>query len=255
MQWIYLSPHLDDVALSCGGLIWEQARSGLPVSIWTICAGDPPDRPLSLFAQELHSRWGTGFQASQLRRQEDVRACGILSASYSHFTLPDCVYRYHPDSEQALYPTRQAIFGPLHPAESALVEDLSAELSRRLSPDARLVCPLTLGGHVDHQLTRVAAERLAIPLWYYADFPYAQEAQTELVALERAGWERSLYPISPAGMQAWGAAVAAHASQISTFWPDLEAMRAALQAYCGRSGGIPLWQPMPETGKKALEVG
>ena len=29
MRWIYLSPHLDDAVLSCGGLIFEQSRQGL----------------------------------------------------------------------------------------------------------------------------------------------------------------------------------------------------------------------------------
>ena len=59
MEWIYFSPHLDDVALSCGGLAWEQSQSGSPVQVWTICAGDPPARPLSAFAEELHERWET----------------------------------------------------------------------------------------------------------------------------------------------------------------------------------------------------
>lgn len=248
MQWIYLSPHLDDVALSCGGLVWEQTHSGLSASIWTICAGDPPDRPLSAFAQELHSRWATGPQASHLRRQEDIRSCGMLSAGYRHFPIPDCIYRYHPAGGDALYPTRQAIFGALHPAEDELVEQLSAELEHLLPPESSLVCPLTLGGHVDHQLTRRAAERLKIPVWYYADYPYAQEAESELANLELAGWERSLYAISPDALKAWEAAVAAHASQISTFWPDLQAMSRALQAYYARSGGIPLWKSPAKAG-------
>jgi len=42
MHWIYLSPHLDDAVLSCGGIIWQQVQSGHQVEIWTICAADPP---------------------------------------------------------------------------------------------------------------------------------------------------------------------------------------------------------------------
>jgi hypothetical protein len=45
-------------------------------------------------------------------------------------------------------------------------------LRRLLPPDWQLVCPLTLGNHVDHQLVRQAAERIGRPLCYYADLPY-----------------------------------------------------------------------------------
>ena len=68
MEWIFISPHLDDIALSCGGLVWELAHAGDQVSIWTICAGEPPVAPLSPFAESLHDRWQTGAEATQRRR-------------------------------------------------------------------------------------------------------------------------------------------------------------------------------------------
>jgi hypothetical protein len=93
------------------------------------------------------------------------------------------------------------------------------------------------------RISRDFALHLPGTLWYYADYPYAREAAGELAALELSGWERRLFPISPAGMEAWAAAVSAHASQISSFWPDLESMRVALQAYERLYEGIPLWRP------------
>src|SRR5512139_3118661 len=78
MHWIYLSPHLDDAALSCGGLIWEQVHAGDTVSVWTICAGDPPNGSLSPFAEALHARWQSGIEAAVLRREEDVTSCLLL---------------------------------------------------------------------------------------------------------------------------------------------------------------------------------
>ena len=68
MHWIYLSPHLDDAVLSCGGLIWEQVQLGERVEIWTIFAGDPPAEMLTPFAEELHTRWGCGLNAVEIRR-------------------------------------------------------------------------------------------------------------------------------------------------------------------------------------------
>jgi LmbE family N-acetylglucosaminyl deacetylase len=133
MTWIYLSPHFDDIALSCGGQVWEQAQAGQAVSIWTICGGEPPDGPLSAFAQEHHERWGTGRQAVAARREEDIAACKILSAAYRHFDLPDCLYRRvddfpgRPEEEIGKpffpYDSHDALFGSIHPAEERLVDE------------------------------------------------------------------------------------------------------------------------------------
>lgn len=78
MKTIYLSPHLDDAALSCGGLVWMQAQAGERVEIWTMCAGDPPEGRLSDYAQAHHERWGLGREAVAARREEDARSCNIL---------------------------------------------------------------------------------------------------------------------------------------------------------------------------------
>jgi hypothetical protein len=59
--------------------------------------------------------------------------------------------------------------------------------------------------------------------------------------MRQAGWAEVSFLVSAAGLEAWQAAVAAHASQISTFWPDLEAMRAEIQAYLAGPGGVLLW--------------
>lgn len=258
MTWIYLSPHLDDAALSCGGLIAQQGLAGETAEIWTICAGDPPPGSFSPFAEELHARWQTGREATALRRQEDRIACARLSAVPRHLPLPDCIYRRagldygleHPaGSEPAgclpapfLYPDQEAIFGALHPLEEDLVHRLAQLLREWLPPEAELVCPLTLGRHVDHQLTRQAAERLDWRLWYYADYPYVLQHGDQIAALEADGWQMQQFSISPAALQVWIRAVAAHQSQISTFWPDLSAMQTAITAYSDHFGGAVLWK-------------
>ena len=258
MPWIYLSPHLDDAALSCGGLIAQQNLTGEAAEIWTICAGDPPPGPFSPFAEELHARWQTGREATAMRRQEDLIACTRLSAAYRHLPLPDCIYRrsgldYWGENDLAhpghslepgayLYSNREAIFAALHPLEDGLVRLLAQKLGELLPSGVEVVCPLTLGGHVDHQLTRKAAEALGRKLWYYADYPYAREHSEEIVELEASGWRRQQFSISSAALQAWIQAVAAHQSQISTFWQDDSAMQADIRAYHDQSDGAILWK-------------
>jgi len=242
MEWVYLSPHFDDVALSCGGLVWQQAQAGQRVTVWTLCAGAVPQGPLSEFAQSLHARWGTEEDSAPAQRAaEDIASCQQMGAGWQHFDVPDCIYRQGPDGE-FLYASEAALNGDLHPGEARLIQQLARQLADRLPKRARLVCPLAVGSHVDHQLVRAAAERLKRRLWYYADYPYVLKHAESLEQMAQQGWLGRVMPISSAGLAAWQAAIAAHASQISSFWPDLDAMRAAMAQYCAQNGGLKLWK-------------
>jgi LmbE family N-acetylglucosaminyl deacetylase len=241
MDWVYISPHLDDVAFSCGGLVWEQAHRGQMIAIWTICAGDPPPDPLSGFAQSLHERWGVGREAVLQRRSEDMRACQRMGADWQHFSIPDCIYRKSPVSGQALYTSEEGLFGEIHPEEQELVERVRQMLATRLPVGAKLVCPLGLGRHVDHRLTRAAAERTGRALWYYADYPYVQRESAQ-VEEKTVGMSGEAVHLSEAGLEAWVDAAGAYTSQTSSFWADMEAMRESIRGYAGQIGGVKLWR-------------
>jgi len=239
MDWIYLSPHLDDAALSAGGLIWEQTQAGQAVGIWTICAGDPPPGEFSPFASSLHARWGVGREAMEERRAEDIESCTRLGASYRHLDTPDCIYRRSPRTGAYLYASESALWVPVHPDERALIELLSDSLQSMLPPKAKLVSPLSIGDHVDHRLTRAVVEILArragLPLYFYADYPYVRDVRfTDVLATVPF---KSI-PISSEALLAWQDAIACHRSQISTFWVDLGEMRSAIQSYYEEIGGI-----------------
>ncbi len=250
MHWIYLSPHLDDIALSCGGLVWEQCQAGETASIWSICAGEPPAGAFSPFAESLHNRWETPAQAWKRRRDEDLRSCSRLGAAALHFTVPDCIYRQG-DNQRFLYDSEESLWGEIHLAEAGLIQRLADELERTLPGEAHsfsLVCPITLGGHVDHRLTRAAAELLvqrgrAPWLWYYADYPYILNEKDTLPRMRQEGLADVVFPVTEQALAAWVDSVAAHATQISTFWLDLEAMREAIRFYSEMMGGVRLWRP------------
>ncbi len=238
MNWIILSPHLDDAVLSLGGWIWEQTQTGEQVGIWTICAGDPPQGPLSDFAQALHTRWAVGPNAIQVRRAEDRAACQILGAAYRHFDVPDCIYRQSPQTGSHLYTSEEALWVAVHPDENNLIHELAANLKISIPPQTQILCPLTIGNHIDHRLTRLAAENSGLNLQYYAEYPYAQNANiapfTQTMRARRMA-------ISAQGLQAWQEAVAAHRSQISTFWGGLDEMMAAIRAFSTQMQGVQIW--------------
>ena len=241
MEWIYLSPHLDDAALSCGGLIWEQVRSGDRVGVLTICAGDPPAGEISPFARSLHERWGTESGSMVHRRTEDLASCAVLGAQAVHLPIRDCIYRQDPSGAAFLYDSEESLTGSLHPADQAVIQSLRVELQQRLPEQAFVVCPLAIGDHVDHHLTRAAAERLSRPLYYYVDYPYVIGVVDGIQGMS-GEWRELVHPISEAGLHAWQEAVASHASQISTFWGGEADMRRELRAYCERTGGVSLWK-------------
>lgn len=248
MQWIFLSPHFDDIALSCGGLVWECSAAGEPASVWTVCAGKPPQREFSDYAKLHHERWETGTQAVEHRREEDRASCEIMHASHRYFNIPDCIYRPRRKNIPHYYTSGIDIFGAVHPAERKnLVNRLSQLFIREFPPGTQIVCPLTLGNHVDHQITRLAAERaarhLGVSLLYYADYPYAAQQPEQIASYQHQGWECVHFKISQGGLEAWYASISAYHTQISTFWADLENLRKDIWAYAEGQNGLCLWKP------------
>lgn len=228
MSHIYLSPHLDDAVLSCGGLIARQGRQGERVVVVTVCAGDPLPGPLSPFAQSLHERWNTPANAVAVRRAEDAAALRILGAEVIHWETPDCIYRVV--NGEPLYASEQALFGELHPAEAALARTLAARIAG-LGP-AHFYAPYTLGHHVDHQLVRRAAEASGVAVTYYEDYPYAER---EWVSPAGPLFAR-LALLDETSLAAKGRALAEYQSQISSFWKSVPEMEAALRAFALKTG-------------------
>lgn len=241
MRWLYISPHFDDAVLSCGGLVYEQARQAGAVEIWTICAGDPPPGPLSEFARKTHQDWDTGNAAETvtLRRKEDAAAAAIVGAKTRHFGIPDCIYRRSPEGDP-LYV--ENVFAPLDPLEAGLDREIAAALERKLRPGDVLVCPLGVGGHLDHRLTRAAVELLGRPAWYYADIPYLLDHPEALEPVVHGLVEAKPFPVSESGLAAWQAGCAAYKSQLLGLFPNEEQMRAAIRSYCMDKGGVRLWR-------------
>ncbi len=140
-----------------------------------------------------------------------------------------------------MYTSDPELFSELRLDEFHLVETLTNELIQLLPQVCELVCPLALGGHVDHRLARTAAEKLGKRMWYYADFPYSVNPEQDLGESDR-GMDHKLFPVSETGLRVWEESVSAHSSQISTFCSNTDQMRDAIRAYREPVKGIRLWQ-------------
>lgn len=238
MKWIYISPHLDDAVLSAGGLIYDQVQNGEQVEIWTILCSQPPYDELSPYAQMLHGRWGIASVSELIRarRAEDKKACEIVGALPVYFDFYDCIYRRSKNGDW-LY---NYIYVPPHEDEADLPLQIAQAISARLTPTDQLVCQLGLGSHVDHIIVRQAVELLKRPLLYYADIPYLFKSP-EALASTIAGMKTDVYPVSEPGLKSWQDGVAAHESQISSLFDDVDDMRRKILHYWEENEGISLY--------------
>lgn len=239
MRWIYISPHLDDAIYSAGGLIYEQVQAGLPVEIWTIMSKIPEHAELSSYAKAIHQRWGTttAEETIQLRRSENEKASAIVGAHNRYLDYVDSLYRIGKDG----LPLYTSSFHPIHEEEKDFPHQIAETISKQVRPDDKLICPLALGGHVDHTIVRQAVDQLDLPPLYIADIPYFLDAPRSSWT-KTFGMKRNIHEISEHGLQAWIEAINAYPSQMEMEFSNSEKMQESITAYWRKHKGIRLWQ-------------
>ena len=165
---LFLSPHLDDVAFSCGGLAALLHDRGWHTVLATAFTATVMPATGFALACQLDKGLSPDVDYMALRRVEDREAAAILGFSeLLHLDLPEAPHRG--------YTSARALFGPLRdddPIMPSLAAKL-AHLQHAFAPDLVLV-PQGLGAHVDHlQMVRAAYEALSTPIGWYRDTPYA----------------------------------------------------------------------------------
>jgi LmbE family N-acetylglucosaminyl deacetylase len=237
---LFLSPHFDDAALSCGGTIARLAAEGNTVAIVTIFGGDPPpEMPLTPYAQEHLEQWGVRSvaEAFATRRAEDAAASAALGATLHTLPFVDGAFRgdhYH---------SWDALRTRLHPDEAALPGAIADAIVAAgvAGPDTLITGPLAIGRHVDHQAV-FAAMVLLMARGYrvrgYEDFPYAAdtvEYAARMASPELAGARPEIVDIAP-----WLAtkvrAIACYPSQLPSLFRDVP-MADAVRAYGAHVAG------------------
>ena len=157
-SWVVLSPHHDDAALSLGLTLSEAAQKGVALHV------------LNAFTVSTHcpERSAEGVSdVSRLRAEEDA-------AFVAH--LPGCVAGDlgRRDAPLRGYDGYRFIGRRAFDAsERAEVLDLALQLRPWQGHDVYFV-PLGFGDHIDHRVSRAAAERAwaGAEIRYYEDLPY-----------------------------------------------------------------------------------
>ncbi|NTW29252.1 MAG: phosphotransferase [Coriobacteriia bacterium] len=231
---IFVSPHLDDAALSCGGGIRRMVGTGAEVIVVTVCTADTePGKPLSALARESHGQWGLGDTPFEQRRTEDFEAARLLGVRPVHLGMHDAIYR-RDAAGHTFY--AKPICSPDADDAERFVAALRDRLGRVLDdyPEAPVFCPAGVGGHVDHELVRrgvqaVCGEERII---YYSEYPYSSRPGCELPDPGEMGETvcHRLLVLNEDEILGRVAAVASYRSQLRGLFPSA-AERAAQVIY------------------------
>ena len=200
----FVSPHLDDAALSCASAIARLSA----VTVVTVFAGVPPVAASPWDRETTGEAWGRA--ALRTRRAEDGAALARLGATPHWLPFADALYVPRP---------------PLEELRSVLAEAIVA------SGAASVVGPLGIR-HEDHRLAAELCLDLSSSIaaqWYvYEDQPYATQ-WPELVRprIHDVGPVEPLEPM-PADATRKRAAVGCYRSQVGVLEKYVPAFQRAL---------------------------
>ncbi len=240
MRYIFISPHLDDVALSVGGIVNYLVNKKIDVEIWTIFSGSPNDENLSEFALSLHKRWELPLNAPKTRRLEDKKACTILGARFKHFGFSDCIYRKD-EFGNPIVREEDDLYQPIPPSQLFLVDEISDEINRLVTTDDIIVSPMAIGNHIDHRIIVAAITKLTYQaVLFYEDFPYVIKSQSSPIDFSQL--TPAKFDLQEENIKTWHAAIAAYQSQITTFWKNTNRMKEEITKFAHRGGGKNLWK-------------
>jgi LmbE family N-acetylglucosaminyl deacetylase len=244
---LFVSPHLDDIALSCGGLARRLAVKGQRVMVATLCTADrPAGQPLSATAQHVHGEWQLGDDLPYaIRRAEDEAGCAVLGAEPLHLGLLDAIYR-HDDAGAPLYHPDTFMGGQVAEHDwQHFFPALKTALQPLIRSAQRVYAPLSIGGHVDHVLARQAIEETAgdTQVAYYEDYPYAGKTDWQNSGVTM-GLAPATLSLSEDEIATRILAISQYPSQMFALFGQEATMPGKVRQYVGQAGGERYWLPI-----------
>jgi glycosyltransferase involved in cell wall biosynthesis/LmbE family N-acetylglucosaminyl deacetylase len=237
---LFISPHFDDVVLSCGGTLAHLARRQAEITLVTVFTTDADNQvQLSPLARKIHRAWGGYKNPFEIRCQEDKATAEHLKIKYCWLNFQDVIYRY-----PTLVDTSEIFLVEFKPKLDPCFEPVCNALRKVIQayPNAVVFAPLGLGYHRDHLLVHHALEVIketnpAVKAWYYyEDYPYAATANLKGRLAEL---DKKLKPINIDIIDTFEERVnliMMHKSQLSSLFGDPGAVRQAVRDYATRVG-------------------
>ncbi len=186
----FVSPHLDDAALSCGGLLCHLADKTdvTVVSVFTKVTQSPYTLSARQFLKQCKNPDAENL--FEERKKEDVEALNSIGVKTTHLGFVDASWR----KKEGLHGLRKAIadvfpeFGHVYPTyrwnvisgviskyDNSLMDSIKKSLESLISSHQKFVvfCPLGIGNHVDHVVVNKCCQEVFDDIIYWSDFPYS----------------------------------------------------------------------------------
>ncbi|WP_200846763.1 PIG-L deacetylase family protein [Arthrobacter sp. 18067] len=232
--WLFLSPHLDDAVLSCGGLMEAQAtgREIFVATLFTEAMPPPHTRAARSFMRQCTiADAGELFEARQSEDRVVLQDMGVqtihlgevdalfrcrrrppvLGSSAWDRLLPELTHRY---------PTYRfdIALGRISKGDQELIRKLRSDIAGLMSQTKAelLFCPAGVGKHVDHLITREVGKGHPENLVMYSDFPYDLVAGPDEIHMSRLGFVPWTWD---AGLDAKRGRIRQYASQADALFP------------------------------------
>ena len=167
---LFVSPHLDDVAFSCGAILALLARSGWNTVLATVFTRSVPEPTGFALACQTDKGLSPEVDYMAIRREEDREAARLLGAG-------ERIWLDLSEAPHRGYDSAAAMFAGV-PEEDEVWREVAWNLKELLdayAPDV-LFAPQALGAHADHLQVVRAVRGLpsgAPPVAWYRDAPYA----------------------------------------------------------------------------------
>lgn len=268
---LFLSPHFDDIPLSCGGIAARLANlGGYCIGITVFAAPHDESIPLSPFMQNMHNDWesaaGMSINAiNEVRRREEDAAMRTLGLHHKWLEFMDAPYRRSSHGEY-VYVDDPTLFGEPSVEErrdlvgriAARVREISARAQDELGirGRVRVFAPLGIGNHVDHQLVFAAARTLGprYGVLYYEDFPYAvreMALEKRLGVLNMPARPRVTPITDLIGIKI--GAINRYKSQLESLFKPASSMPEAVRKYTGEVAAAAGW-PAGEYAERVWQL-
>lgn len=244
---LLLSPHLDDVAFSCGAVAFALAERGWTTRLCTVFTRSVPDPRGFALACQTDKGIDAAIDYMALRRDEDAAAGRCLNAT-------ELLWLDLPEAPHRGYDAAPALFGPFVAGDD-VQPAVDAALAPLLAAADLVLAPQGIGDHVDHRRVRDAVLRLASAerVAWYRDTPYAiRHPEAAAPAAVRDGRSEAGVALGEAALVAKLDACAAYTTQLGFQFGGAEIMRATLAGFArseaartgtAAAGAEALWVP------------
>lgn len=190
MRHVFISPHLDDVVLSCADFIIDLKEEKGKILVITVFTDF--GLPSSSLRQKLWLErycYSDFDHFSHQRKNEDIKAMNALGIPYIHLNFVEATFRtkeqyfclgetlsFFIPSLKFLYPSKRKVMsGRIVDEDKKNERKIFKKIATLISKKDVLYFPLGIGNHVDHKIIHNISLRLSNKRFYWLDYPYALE--------------------------------------------------------------------------------